>query len=136
MLKGQSITENDVFPTYLSRPSSSILKKNNFLVLQKCSKPVMKIGFREQLGLSTFKMPSQYCVNNRLSPFQSLALHRIIAVFPSVSGSFRQFLAITGSFRQFPRVPKLVFALPNLPRNIETSDNPFGKTLDLPESLR
>ena len=55
--------------TNLSRQIFSLLKKNNILFLQKCSKPLLKIGFRSQtwvtriwnaiLGYRGFEVPSE-----------------------------------------------------------------------------
>ena len=55
--------------TNLSRQIFSLLKNMNFLFLQKCSKPLLKIGFRSQtwvtriwnaiLGYRGFEVPSE-----------------------------------------------------------------------------
>ena len=55
--------------TNLSRQIFSLLKNNNILLLQKCSKPLLKIGFRSQtwvtriwnaiLGYRGFEVPSE-----------------------------------------------------------------------------
>ena len=103
IFKGLSITVHDFFPlTYLRHPSFSLLKKNVFLFLQKCSEPFLKISFRNQTLIT-------HAWNAILVPFKKWVitychsnlnlLHIVIANFPSVHGSLLKFLAVPVQFQ-------------------------------------
>ena len=57
-LKGLSITEKDFFNTCLGGPFFFIHIKFFFCYLQKFSKHVFKIGFRDQIGLLKIEIQS------------------------------------------------------------------------------
>ena len=92
--------------TYLGRPMSSflILKMSIFCFYIK-SKPVLKICFRDQIGLPTIEMQSESCVNNALPPSRSPFAAVVIA-------GFRQELARFPHVSAFPAIPGSYLTMP------------------------
>ena len=77
--------------TYLGRPSFSKLKKNIFLFLQKCSKPVLKISFLDQTWvIHTWNAILILCNKKWVTATPMSICYIVIAEFPrslAISGS-------------------------------------------------
>ena len=99
VLKRLFITEHDIFNLFKPTMCCFI---NFFLKIKKCSKPFLKIGFRDQTWVALIWNSTLVLCTKKCYCHANLhLLHSYLWVF----GSSRQFPSVLGSFLQFPHCP-------------------------------